>query len=623
MEYLKQQKIFLISAILILFGVIYTYTMFPGIGGRVNYGDSAKWQFLWAIGGTPHSTGYPFFLILSKMFGELLFFLDYPYRISSISMVSALGTLLFLYLVSCELIPHKLGQLIPVLIFGSSVTFWSQATEAEVYTLNSFFVSLVVFFFIRYQKTENRSYFIGGVLVYAVSFGNHLTMITLLPAILYATLTTNPKTLVNTKTVLIVICFIFIGASQYFYLLYLSHHGGINLEYIGKNASVGRWLSYITGGQFAYHIGRIGFGGIIHKSLPNFIMEAKSNISLVGLFLGVFSFFSVIYTKRTVFGDVFRIRRSFLFLFLTLFFSLSYNLTYSIPDISVYYIPSYFILSVFIGYVVCVFDRRIYRGIIISIVFFIILLNFVTNLEQLKTVLNPLQDEAFFIFESLPEGATLYIPREGDYKYHGLEAINYHKYIEFPQKKIHYTVKRPKGEFYFLSTQLSEVRGMNKYTCNLQKGGEGLFDLLAKDIGDTLILSVKGDATRGLSGETLRKLVGLGLKFDELAYRGSFAAILSGGKVVCQGVNNAGDVKISSDDAKRKGVDRIYSAGLNHGDKSEIVINGKEYSLNKRGINWAVIKEDGHVIPHNIDAFVTDKALGLFKASLIPGSHED
>jgi hypothetical protein len=205
---------YLALALISFFAFLYFSTLYPGVGGRVNYGDSAKWQFLWAIDGTPHSTGYPLYLILSKLFGNILVFLEPMYRITTLSTLSALGTLFVLYKVSEEFIDNRLARILPSIILGGTYPFWSQATEAEVYTLNALFVTLVIYFSIRFYKSKNTNYFLIMVALYALSFGNHLTMITLLPALLYIIFSTGYQLIFTKKTIIYTLLFFVLGAPR-------------------------------------------------------------------------------------------------------------------------------------------------------------------------------------------------------------------------------------------------------------------------------------------------------------------------------------------------------------------------------------------------------------------------
>ena len=43
------------------------------------------------------------------------------------------------------------------------------------------------------------------------------------------------------------------------------------------------------------------------------------------------------------------------------------------------------------------------------------------------------------------------------------------------------------------------------------------------------------------------------------------------------------------------GVNKLASAGFDHGNYSNVIINDKEYSLNKRGLNIVIVKGNGEI----------------------------
>src|SRR5687768_12095366 len=53
--------------VLLAITVLYVTTLFPGVGGRINGGDSAKFQFIGLIGGIGHPPGSPLYMMLNAL----------------------------------------------------------------------------------------------------------------------------------------------------------------------------------------------------------------------------------------------------------------------------------------------------------------------------------------------------------------------------------------------------------------------------------------------------------------------------------------------------------------------------------------------------------------------------
>ncbi|GEM_PF-197918 len=164
--------------------VVYLSTLSPTLGEA----DSFEFQVVSYTLGIAHPTGYPLYILLGKLF-TLLPISNVAYRVNLISPLFASLAVVCLYLCLVHLTRHRAISLLAALTFAFSRTFWSQAVIAEVYTLNVFFVALVLYLLLkRIGESANRR--IGDIaFVYGLSLTNHLTMILLAPAIaIYALL---------------------------------------------------------------------------------------------------------------------------------------------------------------------------------------------------------------------------------------------------------------------------------------------------------------------------------------------------------------------------------------------------------------------------------------------------
>jgi hypothetical protein len=96
----KEQADRLIPAVIVVVcGFIYLRTLYPGIGGRINYGDSVKFQFLAFTDGLPHSTGFPLYLILSKVASNTLTLIPQPERVAILSTFFGILSVIFVHLI--------------------------------------------------------------------------------------------------------------------------------------------------------------------------------------------------------------------------------------------------------------------------------------------------------------------------------------------------------------------------------------------------------------------------------------------------------------------------------------------------------------------------------------------
>jgi hypothetical protein len=167
---------------LALVGIAYAATLFPGVGGIVNHGDSAKFQFLGAIGGVSHPPGNPLYLILNAIAVHAS-----PLPASlTVALLSALFALLALHLLglAAELLAPNTGAgALAIACVGLGPLFWTFATEAEVYSLNAALISLTVYSGVRHALEAERRWLLICVAASVISLANHLTAVMLMPAV--------------------------------------------------------------------------------------------------------------------------------------------------------------------------------------------------------------------------------------------------------------------------------------------------------------------------------------------------------------------------------------------------------------------------------------------------------
>ena len=104
------------------------------------------------------------------------------------------------------------------LLFASSYTFWSQATIAEVYALHAFFVAGTIVPLLRWSTRPTMARLALFFAVFAVGFGNHLSMVLLLPAYTMFLLIAAPggwRSMFAPRVVALAVAIACLGATQY------------------------------------------------------------------------------------------------------------------------------------------------------------------------------------------------------------------------------------------------------------------------------------------------------------------------------------------------------------------------------------------------------------------------
>ena len=157
--------------------VLFHATLLPGL----DFGDTASLQVVAGLPNISTRDGYPLYfaiaaLVLRLVSGEPAHALNLT---SAIESALACGVL---SLVAAELSGSAIAGLASALLFAASYTLWSQSVVAEVYGLHLLCVSLTLWLLLQWEARPSLTRLGLFFAVYAIGFGNHLSMILLAPA---------------------------------------------------------------------------------------------------------------------------------------------------------------------------------------------------------------------------------------------------------------------------------------------------------------------------------------------------------------------------------------------------------------------------------------------------------
>ncbi|MEO8257100.1 MAG: DUF2723 domain-containing protein [Acidobacteriota bacterium] len=156
---------------------LYRATLLPGF----DFGDTGSFQ---TMVGSPIITprdGYPLYFAVSAAFLRLV---GGP-AAHSLNLASAAEAAIacgLLTLVASAISGSVVAGVGSALLFAGSYTFWSQSIIAEVYALHMLAIGLTLGLLLRWEERPTLARLGTFFAVYAVAFGNHLSMILLAPA---------------------------------------------------------------------------------------------------------------------------------------------------------------------------------------------------------------------------------------------------------------------------------------------------------------------------------------------------------------------------------------------------------------------------------------------------------
>jgi len=285
--------------------------------------------------GVAHPTGYPLYILLTKLFTYLPVS-NVAWRVNLASAIFATAAAVMLYVTVRELTDRPLVSLLTTLGFAFSNVFWSQALIAEVYTLHNLFVA--VLFWLLLCRTGGEG---GGdrqsarpwqamLFLVGLSLTNHLTTLLLVPAIGLALLWDRPQ--LRAKAWLVGAGLLLLGLSVYVYipLRWPALHDG-------RWMTLGEFFTYISGGQF-------------HDALRLDGWQDPTRWRIVGRLLQEpFGWIGLLAGALGVVDLAVRDRRALLLTGAPFLAYLAYGLCYYVADISVFVLPAHLILALWIG----------------------------------------------------------------------------------------------------------------------------------------------------------------------------------------------------------------------------------------------------------------------------------
>lgn len=324
-------------ALVIVVGTMYGRTLLPGLH---EFGDVTKAQFLGRLLGMTHPTGYPLYILATAPLSRIPLG-TLALRINAFSALMGLGAVVLVYLVLRRLSVRALVALPVALAFAWSRTSWEQFVIAEVYALGAFLVALVFYLLAVWLETARSGWFLAAAAVYALSFGNHLTVVTLLPAFVTATLVGPWRRLPRLRTALWVALFVLLGMVQYGYLFWASASDSPYLEYRVRDFS--EFVDYVSGAQYRGRMFAFGPREVLLERLPRFVRLLLRDLGWIAWLAPLGLAWALLRRSRAV---AFRVA---LVLSIGGLGQLVWLLGYDIPDIDVYAIPLLLIVALFAG----------------------------------------------------------------------------------------------------------------------------------------------------------------------------------------------------------------------------------------------------------------------------------
>lgn len=173
--------------------IISALTFFSTVQPSVSFWDCGEFIASSYYLQVPHPPGTPFFLMIGRIFSLIPFADNIAFRVNTISVLSSVFSVFFLYLIIVKLIENYRGKepknmfdavatylsaAVGALSLAFSDTFWFNAVEAEVYALSTFLFAAITYLMMRWNERadtqDNEKYILLIAYLIGLSTAVHL-----------------------------------------------------------------------------------------------------------------------------------------------------------------------------------------------------------------------------------------------------------------------------------------------------------------------------------------------------------------------------------------------------------------------------------------------------------------
>lgn len=367
-------KLFLFLIPLIVFLILLHNT-----SPYVTSGDSGEFITTSCILGIAHSPGYPLYSLLGKVFSYINPFGNYAYRINLMNIFFTVFILIICSLMINNISKDYLKTIINIFVFLTfifSESYFRNTVQTEVFVLNIFFATLLIFFSYKEIRLSSYKNWYMISFIFGLSLGNHHTIVFLIPSLIYLFFINRIKI----KKLPIFLLFFFLGFSIYLFIpIRANKEPYFNWGNAKNLRNLYRVITRKDYGTFTLTVEKPlqhNFKNVMFQ-LKRFLYKTLNDLTLPLVFLIIWGFIKLYLSdKKLFFGLVLS------YLFSGPFFFILSNL----PKAEIYegILERFYILPNFVGIVTIIFSifyvkERLILKVLLILSIFCLYLNFSRN----------------------------------------------------------------------------------------------------------------------------------------------------------------------------------------------------------------------------------------------------
>jgi hypothetical protein len=259
--------------------ILYIATLQPDLGGPE---DTPKFQFLGYVFGTAHPPGYPLYSMLSGVFVRMVPIATIAYRANLFSAVMAALACGTAFAIARLLGASRWASACAALGLASGASFWRSAVFAEVYSLAAAGAGLSLALLLVWGQRLRPAWLLGAIAATAAAFGNHLTIVGVVPAYVVYVLVRDRRVL-TVRVVAAAAVIVMAGFAQYGFIVLRTRQRALYLE--SRASSFSELVEIVTAQRFAEQRFAYSLTTLLTVQLPVVAETMEEDLRLGGLVL--------------------------------------------------------------------------------------------------------------------------------------------------------------------------------------------------------------------------------------------------------------------------------------------------------------------------------------------------
>ena len=261
--------------------VFYACSLYPGVGGTSSPGDAAKFQCVGVLLGIPHAPGFPAYVVLSRMWDNVLGCLEPAIAQNLLSAAWAACALVLFRRAARAMGVGMVASVLGACGLGLGLQFWLDATEAGPASMSCALLAAVLWLLLR-GTTPGRTGSLCAALGVACAAAGHDTIfLVLLPAV-FVLATVFDHGIWRRRAAWLACA---MGAAWVvlpYALVWLRMRNGAAMEYLHRGSSTRDLLLFALGAQFWPNWWQSGTRDIVCVRLPWLAEELACQMHTVG-----------------------------------------------------------------------------------------------------------------------------------------------------------------------------------------------------------------------------------------------------------------------------------------------------------------------------------------------------